>query len=47
MGLGVKQPGLEADHAPVAEEKNDWICISYPPYCFWHAQDNITSFRIT
>jgi hypothetical protein len=31
MGLGVEQLGLEADHSPVADVKNEWICISNPP----------------
>lgn len=31
MGLGVKQLGLETDHSPVADMKNEWICISNPP----------------
>jgi hypothetical protein len=31
MGLGVKQLGLEAEHSPVADVKNDRTCISYPP----------------
>jgi len=31
LGLGVKHPGLEADHSPVADMKDEWICISNPP----------------
>jgi hypothetical protein len=36
LSLGVKRPGLEADHSPPisAEVKKMWIYTSTPPYAF-------------
>jgi hypothetical protein len=51
LSLGIKRPGLEADHSPpsIAEVKNAWSYTSTPQYVFmsWCLVNNRDNFTFT